>query len=81
MPFRAMWRYLGFRGEIISRASRETLNPVGSLLWELKGFIKFFWYIFFGRYNETRYPPQDTGLFFISSTHDLCFHLSDLRHL
>jgi len=42
---RAMWRYLGFRGEIVCHASKETLDPVGSLLWEVKGFIKFFWYV------------------------------------
>ena len=37
-----MWRYLGFQGEIITKASSKATNPLGSLIWEAAAFAKFF---------------------------------------
>jgi uncharacterized SAM-binding protein YcdF (DUF218 family) len=47
-----MWRYLGFKGKIISYASLETINPWGSLAWEAMGFMKFFGKILLRKTND-----------------------------
>jgi len=36
-----IWRYLGFNGKIVPKASFETMNVFGCLAWEIGGFYKF----------------------------------------